>query len=150
MAHGLEARSPFLDHELAEFCASLPPSFKLRGTKRRVIQNKLAERYLPESILTRDKQGFSSAFPYMMAQQFHRLYETLLRDASLVRAGVLEPEPIERLLREQATRKADHGTRLWLLCNAELWYRLGIEDRGVETVRDEIRAAVGDAAGAQA
>ena len=144
MAHGLEARSPFLDHELAQFCASLPPEYKLQGRKRRVIQNALAKRYVPESILTRDKQGFSSAFPYMMAQQFHRLYESVLRNSSLVDAGVWQREPLLKILDQQARGVADHGTRLWLLCNAELWYRLGVEDRGVERVREEIASAVGE------
>ena len=42
---GLEARSPFLDHKLAEFCAAIPPKFKVKGTKRRYIQTELAKRY---------------------------------------------------------------------------------------------------------
>ena len=46
MAHGLEARSPFLDHQLAEFMAR-PVSLKIKGRTLRYIQRKLAERYLP-------------------------------------------------------------------------------------------------------
>jgi hypothetical protein len=80
----------------------------------------------------------------MMAQQFHRLYESVLRNSSLVDAGVWQREPLLKILDQQARGVADHGTRLWLLCNAELWYRLGVEDRGVERVREEIASAIGE------
>jgi len=58
MEHGLEARSPFLDHKLAEFCAKIPPSFKVRGTKRRYIEAGLGEkRYLPSPLIKKKKTG---------------------------------------------------------------------------------------------
>ena len=50
MAHGLEARSPFMDHELAEFAARLPARLKVRGRSLRYIQVQLAKRYLPGGI----------------------------------------------------------------------------------------------------
>ena len=61
MAHGLEVRSPFMDHKLAEYAAGLPWTLKVRGRQLRYLQRKLAARYLPGEILTRSKQGFSSA-----------------------------------------------------------------------------------------
>src|SRR5690606_24656699 len=51
MAHGLEVRSPFMDHKLAEFAARLPPSMKVRGRTLRYVQRRLASRYLPAHIL---------------------------------------------------------------------------------------------------
>ncbi len=142
MAHGLEARSPFLDHELAEFCASLPPSFKIRGTKRRIIQIELARRYLPKPILTRRKQGFASAFTYMMADQFNLMYDFFLRDSSLVRDRILDARGIHRLIDQQQTGKADHGQRLWLICNLELWYRMFIESQSLEETQEQVRSAL--------
>jgi asparagine synthase (glutamine-hydrolysing) len=142
MAHGLEARSPFLDHELVEFCASLPPSFKIRGTRRRVIQAELAKRYLPEQILNRGKQGFSSAFTYMLADDFDRLYATFLQDSVLASSGILNPDWVRQLLAEQQSGQRDHGQRLWLLYNSELWYRLFIESQSVEDVQDQVRNAL--------
>ena len=133
MAHGLEARSPFLDHKLAEFCATLPVQYKVRGRKLRVIQRELAKRYLPPEIMRRKKQGFSSSLPYLLADEFRFLFSTFLYDSALVRAGVLEDKAIKLLLSEHLAGKVDHGTRLWLLCNVEIWYRMYIEgeDRGV-------------------
>ncbi|MBV8806464.1 MAG: asparagine synthase (glutamine-hydrolyzing), partial [Sinobacteraceae bacterium] len=126
MSHGLEARSPFMDHQLAELAARLPSSLKIRGRSLRWAQRKLAARYLPREILERPKQGFSSALPYLLQHEYRALYERFLPDSRLVQAGVLRREPIDALLREHLARRADHGNRLWLLINAELWYRMMI------------------------
>jgi len=126
MSQGLEARSPFMDHRLAEFAARLPSSMKIRGRSLRWAQRKLAGRYLPAEILDRPKQGFSSALPYILKDEYRALYERFLPDSKLVEAGILRRAPIDALLGEHLARRADHGNRLWLLINAELWYRMMI------------------------
>jgi asparagine synthase (glutamine-hydrolysing) len=147
MAHGLEARSPFLDHRLAEFAASLPPRFKVRGTRRRWLQMKLAERYLPAEVLRRPKQGFSVALPYLMARQFRLLFERYLRDAHLVEAGFLRAEGIRDVLEPHLAGRTDHGNRLWLLLNAELWHRIHIEGRAPEDLAGDVAEALRGAEG---
>ncbi len=134
MAHGLEARSPFLDHRLAEFAATLPVRLKVRRTQRRYLEMRLAERYLPPEVLRRPKQGFSSGLPYMMAAQFERLFATYLRHSRLVHAGLVRQAPIDAMLGAHVARRADHGNRLWLLLNAELWYRVHIEGESVDAL----------------
>lgn len=126
MAHGLEARSPFMDHELAEFAARLPARLKVRGRTLRYIQVQLAKRYLPGEILARKKQGFSSALPYILKDELDVLYNALLRNTELAREGVLRQESIDALLSEHAAGKVDHGQRLWLLLNSEVWFRMFI------------------------
>jgi asparagine synthase (glutamine-hydrolysing) len=127
MAHGLEARAPFMDHQLAEFVATLPPSLKIKGRTRRYIQTRIAERYLPPEVLHRKKIGFSSALPYLLGDEYKHLFETFLFDSHLVREGYLKQGPIEGLLAQHLNKKVDHGNRLWLLCNSEVWYRMAIE-----------------------
>jgi asparagine synthase (glutamine-hydrolysing) len=139
MAHGLEARSPFMDHRLAEFTARLDSTLKIRGRTLRYIQRRLAARYLPGDILERPKQGFSSALPYILRNEYFELYKHFLSDSKLVRAGVLRHEPIEGLLRSHLAGRADHGNRLWLLINAELWYQMMIEGRSRDDLRLELR-----------
>ncbi|MGH8209127.1 MAG: asparagine synthase (glutamine-hydrolyzing) [Steroidobacteraceae bacterium] len=148
MAHGLEARSPYMDHRLAEFAARLRSSMKVRGRCLREAQRKLAARYLPAEILARKKQGFSSALPYILRHEYRLLHERFLTDSQLVRAGVLRPEPIEALVREHLARRADHGNRLWLLINAELWYRMMIQDCSRDSLRAQLHAASATAAAA--
>jgi asparagine synthase (glutamine-hydrolysing) len=127
MAHGLEARSPFLDHKLAEFCASIPSDYKVRRWKLRYIQAQLARKYLPHALVHRKKQGFSSSLPYMLADEFRLLFRTFLRDSSLVRDGYLNRSAIHALLQDHLEHRADHGQRLWLLCDSEIWYRMHID-----------------------
>jgi asparagine synthase (glutamine-hydrolysing) len=148
MAHGLEARSPFLDHRLAEFCAAIPPNFKVRGTKRRYIQVELARRYLPQKIVKRKKQGFNSPLAYMLADEFKLLYRVFLKNNSrLTQNGFLRQAAIENLLNEHLSKKADHGHRLWLLCNAEVWYRMYIEGQGKDHIKELIFSHAGSEAG---
>ena len=116
-----------MDHKLAEFCARIPASLKVKGRTLRYVQQRIAERYLPDAVLHRKKQGFSSALPYLLADQFRRLFEDYLVDSHLVRDGYLNQEPVNVLLGEHLGRKVDHGNRLWLLYNAEVWYRMTIE-----------------------
>jgi asparagine synthase (glutamine-hydrolysing) len=141
MAWGLEARSPFMDHRLAEFAARLPDSLKIRGRSLRYIQRKLAARYLPPEILDRPKQGFSSALPYVLGEEYRLLYEGFLRNAELVKAGILRAAPIEKLLREHLAGHIDHGNRLWLLINSELWYRMMVQGHSREMLAGELEAA---------
>lgn len=136
MAHGLEARSPFMDHRLAEFAARIPSNMKVRGRTLRYIQRKLAARYLPPEILARSKQGFSSALPYILKDEYTQFYGRYLRDSELVRAGILARRPIETLIDEHTSGRADHGNRLWLLINSEVWYRMLILGHPKESFRE--------------
>jgi asparagine synthase (glutamine-hydrolysing) len=138
MAHGLETRSPFMDHELAQFAARLPASLKVRGGTLRYIQRKLAAKYLPPHILSRPKQGFSSALPYLLQSEYAQLYTSCLQDSRLVRDRILDGAFMLQLIDEHAQRRADHGNRLWLLINAELWYRMGMLGQSREDLRSEL------------
>ena len=135
MAHGLEVRSPFMDHKLAEYAARLPWGLKVRGRQLRYIQRKLAARYLPPEILSRSKQGFSSALPYILKNEYRALYATYLENSELVSAGVLDGAPIRKLLKEHLDGHVDHGNRLWLLINSEIWYRMMILNQPKDSFR---------------
>lgn len=138
MAHGLEARSPFMDHELATYCASLPSRFKVSGRKLRVIEKAMVKRLLPPQLLTRGKQGFSSPLPYVLAKEFDGLYQRLLKDAHLVRDGYLQRQGLNELVDEHLSKRVDHGQRLWQLVNAESWYRMHIESQSRDDLQETI------------
>lgn len=126
MAHSLEARSPFLDHKLAEFCARLPASLKVKGRNLRYLQRKLAERYLPADILKRPKQGFAVALPYLLHREYRTLFRVFLTRSKLAANHIFDQSVIDQLIHEQFNLGRDHGNRLWLLTNVEVWYRLMI------------------------
>jgi asparagine synthase (glutamine-hydrolysing) len=138
MAHGLEARSPFMDHRLAEFAARLPVHQKVRGRSLRRIQRRLAARYLPREILERPKQGFSTALPYLLRDEYARMHRALLSPAELARDGILRQDAIDALLAEHAGGRVDHGNRLWLLASSEAWYRLFVRGASEADLRQEL------------
>jgi asparagine synthase (glutamine-hydrolysing) len=135
MAHGLEARSPFLDHKLAEFCARIPSRLKVKGHRLRHIQVELSRKYLPPAVLKRKKQGFAVALPYMLADEFRLLFRRFLRDSSLARDGYLNQWAIDALLEDHLGSRSDHGQRLWLLLNSELWYRMHVDGMKKEEMK---------------
>jgi asparagine synthase (glutamine-hydrolysing) len=143
MAHGLEARSPFLDHKLAEFAATLPVHLKIRGRSRRWLQMRLARRYIPPEVLRRPKQGFNSPLPYVMRAQFEALFTAYLGDMQLVQAGYLDRRAIEQMLAAHIAGRSDHGNRLWLLLNAELWHRLKIGGESLSDAKARVAEALG-------
>ena len=127
MAFGLEARSPYLDPSLAEFAATLPVDMKVRGLSLRYLQKKLAARYLPEEVLRRPKQGFSVALPYLLRDEYLQLFTCFLTRSRLVEEEYLDGEIVAAILAEHMAGRSDHGSRLWLLLNAEVWYRMHID-----------------------
>jgi asparagine synthase (glutamine-hydrolysing) len=138
MANSLEVRSPLMDHKVAEFAAKLPVNMKVRGRNLRYIQYKLLKRYLPEEVLQRPKQGFSSALPYMLSEQYRKLFKSVLTHSELAEEGILQQSEVNRLLAEHLSKKKDHGNRLWLLLNAEVWYRMKIK----QTQKDDLYALI--------
>ena len=60
MAHGLEVRSPFLDHRLVEFSATLEAKGKISGRKQKKILRDVLTRKIPKNIINRKKQGFGA------------------------------------------------------------------------------------------
>lgn len=141
MAHGLEARAPFLDHKLAEFCARIPSKMKIKGRTRRLIQLELAKKYLPEKLIYRKKQGFASPITYMLAKEFQLIYRAFLKSSRLVEEGYLNGNFVAKLLNDHISGKCDHGQRLWLLSSAEIWYRLNIDNQGREGIGNCLRRA---------
>jgi asparagine synthase (glutamine-hydrolysing) len=142
MAFGLETRSPFMDHRLVEFGARLPVRCKVRGRQLRYLQRKLAARYLPAPLLTKSKQGFASALPYLLKHEYAKIFGHVLENSQLVRIGILKAKPIRSILDAHLSGNADHGNRLWLIANLEAWHRIHIDQQGVEDFRRELVAAV--------
>lgn len=128
MAHSLEGRSPFLDHKLVEFVATLPPELKLRNTCLKFLLKKIGETWLPSKILSRKKQGFGVPIgEWFKCELREMLYDTF-SSSYLIQEDILKKEPIERILHEHQTGKTSHWHRIWGLLNLELWYRMYIRN----------------------
>jgi asparagine synthase (glutamine-hydrolysing) len=138
MAYSLESRSPFLDPRFAEFMARVPVEYKVRGRQLRYLERRLGERYLPEEVLRRKKQGFASPLMYILEGEVRTLAPRLLLESELVRDGYLRGERIKELVGEHLARRRDHGNRIWLLLTAEVWYRRYISGRSTADLEAEL------------
>ena len=127
MAHGLEARSPFLDHELVEFMARVPAGIKVQNNQPKHLMRKLASDYLPAPILKREKQGFMLPIAYWFRTDLFPLVSHTLDNSHFVKEGWFKRETIQNLLTEHRSNRHDHHVRLWMLLNLELWHQLYIE-----------------------
>jgi asparagine synthase (glutamine-hydrolysing) len=147
MARSLEARSPFLDHHLAEYVASLPADLKMRGRTLKYILRRAAAPYLPEAILRRPKQGFMFPLGHWMKGPLLPVVQHLLGQSVLVEEGIFQREPIERLVAEHVAHRADHHVRLWMILNVEVWYRMYVRGERLEDLTGLLREQlVGSAA----
>ncbi len=123
----LEARSPFLDHKLAEFAARLPGDFKLRGRTGKYILKKALAGHLPPSILRRDKRGFAVPLDRWFRGPLHSAAAALLLDRRTQERGLFVPAAVKRLLDEHRSGRANHRSRIWELLMLELWHRTYID-----------------------
>jgi asparagine synthase (glutamine-hydrolysing) len=123
MANGLEARSPFLDHEVMEFAARLPVEIKFRGGRLKSLLKRAFADLLPPENVNRRKMGFGVP----VGQWFRGPLSDLLRDALLSRRsldrGYFRESEVRRLADEHLGRRADHSFHLWNLLMLELWHR---------------------------
>ncbi len=127
MAYSVEARSPFLDHHLMEFAASLPPEQKLDGSNgKRLLKSALRGR-IPDEILDRRKMGFGVPLAHWFRNELRDLPADVLLDRRSLDRGYFRPEEIQRLITEHRESRADHAARLWTLLQLEFWHREVVE-----------------------
>jgi asparagine synthase (glutamine-hydrolysing) len=123
MAHSVEARSPFLDHQLMEFAASLPLTQKLKGADGKHILKQVLRSVLPGEILDRPKKGFSVPLARWFREELRDLPADVLLDRQSLDRGYFRRAEIEDLIQEHRQRIADHSLRLWVLLQLEMWHR---------------------------
>jgi asparagine synthase (glutamine-hydrolysing) len=130
MAHSIEARVPFLDHDLVSFAMRLPPSYKLSDGIGKKILKKVAEPYVDHDLLYRRKQGFGAPMDkWFQEPNFGKRCIAALENSELVREGYLDREYITGLLRGQVEGKINYGFHLWTVMNAVFWHERWINPR---------------------
>ena len=123
MAHGLEVRCPFLDTELLEFAARLPPAFKARGVTLKRVLKAAVEDLLPREIRTRPKRGFGVPLDRWFREDLRGYVAATLGAPDARVKHHLAPPAIDHLLAEHQTRRRNHGHALWTLLTLEVFLR---------------------------
>ena len=122
MACSLELRTPYLDHRLIEFAASLPTQLKVPTVQLKHLLKKAVSMWLPREIVYRQKRGFSVPVAEWMRGELRSWLDETLGEEKLKRNGLFSVSFVRRLLEEHWARQADHRRLLWPLFCFELWY----------------------------
>lgn len=131
MAASVEGRSPFLDHELADWAASLPQHLRVfdRNGQRemKALLKYAMEPQLSDTILYRKKQGFSVPVKHWLRNELRELTGDLLTSRSFLQRSYLRPDFVTWMLDRHFSGDEDHGTRIWALLCLELWHQTFLE-----------------------
>ncbi|MFL5969650.1 MAG: asparagine synthase (glutamine-hydrolyzing) [Gaiellaceae bacterium] len=123
MAHSLELRSPFLDHEVMALGLALPAHLKTHGREAKVALRRAFDAQLPPQVARRGKSGFGVP----LGRWFREDLRELARETLSTGRGWFRDDTVTRLLDEHEAGRADHGHRLWCLLMLELWVREHVE-----------------------
>jgi len=129
MANSLEARSPFLDHNLIEFAATLPESMKMRGVETKSLLKKVAARLVPKEVIYRRKMGFGVPVGRWFRGEMKDFVRGVLLSEKSLKRGIIKPEIIERYVSEHTSGERDHAFQLWTLLMLELWFQRFIDSQ---------------------
>ena len=134
MAHGLEARSPMVDHEFMEFVAALPSDFKLRRMEKKYLLKRAVRDLVPEGILARPKQGFGVPISAWLKGPLREMLHDSLFSRSSVERGLFEPRALRRLVDEHEHGVEERHPQLWALLMLELWFRMWVDQPAEATL----------------
>jgi asparagine synthase (glutamine-hydrolysing) len=127
MAHGLEARSPFLDRAVMALAATIPAEQKFVGGVQKGLLRRAVADLLPVDIVNRPKRGFGVPIQQWLAGDLHAFARDVLLSAEARQRGLFESRAIERMLDEHRQGRRLHHTRLWAALCLELWSRMWID-----------------------
>ena len=121
MAATLEVRVPFLNHELIELTARMPPDLKLRGLKRKYILKRAAEAVLPREVVWRKKAGFGAPIRAWLRGPLRPLVEDLLSEETVRRRGLFRPAEVRRVIDANLAGREDYNLQVLQLLTLEMW-----------------------------
>lgn len=120
MAHALEIRSPFLDHEFMELTAQIPANLKLKGHNKKYLLKKLAYKLLPKECIDRPKQGFGVPLEYWFRGELENHLKERLLDKSFLDYG-FKKEGLEKLITDHKEKRRNNANQLWALLTLSYW-----------------------------
>ena len=122
MASSIEARVPFLDHKLWEFCTSLPPNYKLKGSVDKYLLRQAVKNILPDATRTRRKKGLASPYArWLQAERLPDWAETALSGTALEQAGLFNVTTVDRLRRAHQAGQPNLGPLLMGVLSTQVW-----------------------------
>jgi|TARA_B100002003_G_C14146129_1_gene551078 asparagine synthase (glutamine-hydrolysing) len=127
MAASLETRAPFLDVDVMELAFSMPGHLKIRHGERKFVLKQAMRNLLPESVLTRRKEGFSIPMKSWLRREWAPLMQDLLGPDQVGRRGWFEPAQVTRRVDEHLAGRQNHAHLLFSLMVLERWAQASLD-----------------------
>lgn len=128
MLNSLETRAPLLDQYLAEYVSSLPSALRMRHGTLKYLLKQAAADLLPDSLLARRKQGFTTPLDHWFRAELSVYAHELLESPRAHARGIFQPQFIRNLLRAHSQHPlARNGRAIWLLVCLELWFQIYLD-----------------------
>ena len=131
MAHSLEARVPFLDHQFVETVFSIPASIRTRSHDLKYLLKAAVGDLLPQEVLRAPKKGFVIPITLWLRNQLHPLAERLLSPERLQRQGIFRPSFYGSYVKPHLDGRADFTWQVWAALMFQLWYSIFVEQTDV-------------------
>ncbi len=128
MAHSLEGRVPFLDHEIIEFAATIPDYLKINKLKEKYILRQSVKKILPKEIYNRKKDHFFVPIHFWLANELKPLLDYELDESRIKKQGIFNYKFINWLMLSFKEGKLVYARQLWNLLVFQMWYRMFIEE----------------------
>ena len=125
MATSVEARVPYLDHELVRFALAIPSSLKICNGTTKYILKQAARGLLPDDVIDRPKTGFCGSANNMVTGALLDYAERAIMGSDWLRS-VLDVEQVRPIVAEHRAGRRDHGMVIWCLLNLALWHDVWI------------------------
>jgi asparagine synthase (glutamine-hydrolysing) len=130
MAHSIEARVPFLDYRLVEFCIRLPGEYKFRAGRGKAVLREAVKKLVPAEILdNRKKLGFPTPIARWFREQPENTVYPVLRSDACRRRGIFSPVEIESAIAQHVAGKQDFSSNIYRWLLTELWFQEFIDQR---------------------
>ncbi len=127
MAHGLEARVPYLDHELVELVMQMPAEYKLKQDGKYILK-KIAAGLLPDTVIHRRKQAFPVPALIYVRDEFSEFMKSILFSEKCASRGLFKLDYINAMLKEPEHYLTPlKGNKLWHMALLELWLQRNVD-----------------------
>jgi asparagine synthase (glutamine-hydrolysing) len=127
MAANLEVRVPFLNREMIEMSARMPPRLKLHGLTRKYVLKRALEGVLPKEVIWRRKAGFGAPIRSWLRGALRPMINDLLSPETVKRRGIFRPEEVKRVIDANFSGREDYNLQVFQLLGLELWHQTFID-----------------------
>jgi asparagine synthase (glutamine-hydrolysing) len=124
MAYSVEARVPFLDHHVVEFCARIPPWVKMKWLREKHVLRRAMAGVLPPDIVNRKKRGLDVPMDNWLRRRLPAFAAERMSASALRDCGYFDPGKVERLLARHRAGEGNFGPILSAVLGVQVWHQL--------------------------